>query len=126
MLEREWRVQAQQILTEEKDVGLKPDLQADPRPKYNLVVPRSSCPRCGAQITAAQNIPVVSYLLLGGKCARCGAKISVRYPLVELGTAILSSAVAWKFGFVWYTAAALLLTWMLVALSAIDIDHQPT
>ena len=128
MLEREWRAQAEQILAEEEDVGLKPDLQpdlqADPRPKYNLVVPRSACPSCGAQITAAQNIPVISYLLLKGKCAQCGAKISVRYPLVELGTAILSAVVAWKFGFVWYTAAALLLTWMLIALTGIDIDHQ--
>jgi leader peptidase (prepilin peptidase) / N-methyltransferase len=116
MLEREWRAQAEQ--------ALQPDLEADPQPKYNLVVPRSACPKCGAQITVLQNIPVVSYLLLGGKCASCGAKISARYPLVELGTAILSALVAWKFGFVWYTAAALLLTWMLVALTGIDIDHQ--
>ncbi|HEX5962081.1 MAG TPA: A24 family peptidase, partial [Rhodanobacteraceae bacterium] len=63
-------------------------------------------------------------LLLKGKCAKCGAKISARYPVVELGTAILSAVVAWKFGFVWYTAAALLLTWMLIALTGIDIDHQ--
>ena len=120
MLEREWRAQAEQILQEEKDVRLKPD----PQGKYNLVVPRSACPKCGTQITAAQNIPVISYLVLGGKCAKCGAKISVRYPVVELGTAILSAVVAWKFGFVWYTAAALLLTWMLIALTGIDIDHQ--
>ena len=124
MLEREWRSQAEQILQGEEDIGLKPDLQADPKPKYNLVVPRSACPKCGAQITAAQNIPVISYLLLKGKCAKCGARISARYPMVELGTAILSAVVAWKFGFVWYTAAALLLTWTLVALTGIDIDHQ--
>jgi leader peptidase (prepilin peptidase)/N-methyltransferase len=115
MLEREWRGQAQEILREK---------QGDVGPRYNLVVPRSACPKCGAPITAAQNIPVVSYLLLNGKCASCGAKISARYPLVELGTAILSALVAWKFGFVWYTAAALLLTWVLIALSGIDIDHQ--
>jgi leader peptidase (prepilin peptidase)/N-methyltransferase len=128
MLEREWRSQAEEILRGKEDVGLKPDLQpdrqADPKPKYNLVVPRSACPKCGARITAAQNIPVVSYLLLGGKCASCSAKISVRYPLVELGTATLSALVAWKFGFVWYTAAALLLTWVLIGLTGIDIDHQ--
>jgi leader peptidase (prepilin peptidase)/N-methyltransferase len=75
-------------------------------------------------ITAAQNIPVVSYLWLRGKCASCGTRISPRYPLVELGTAIVSALVAWKFGFVWYTGAALLLTWVLIALTAIDIDHQ--
>jgi leader peptidase (prepilin peptidase) / N-methyltransferase len=123
MLERGWRAQAEEILREKQgDVGLKPELQK--QPKYNLVVPRSACPKCGAMITAAQNIPVVSYLLLKGKCASCGAKISPRYPLVELGTAILSALVAWQFGFVWYTAAALLLTWVLIALTGIDIDHQ--
>jgi leader peptidase (prepilin peptidase)/N-methyltransferase len=131
MLEREWRAQAEEIVGE-KDVGLKPDLQPEVQPevqaapprRYNLVVPRSACPKCGALITAAQNVPVVSYLLLNGKCASCGVKISARYPFVELGTAILSALVAWKFGFVWYTAAALLLTWVLIALSGIDIDHQ--
>jgi leader peptidase (prepilin peptidase) / N-methyltransferase len=125
MLEREWRAQAEQALSgAEQDVELQPELQGDPQPKYNLVVPRSACPKCGAKITALQNVPVISYLMLGGQCASCGAKISVRYPLVELGTAILSALVAWKLGFVWYTAAALLLTWMLVALTGIDIDHQ--
>jgi leader peptidase (prepilin peptidase)/N-methyltransferase len=123
MLDREWSAQAAEILREKQgDVGLKPEPQQ--KPKYNLVVPRSACPKCGAMITAAQNIPVVSYLWLKGKCASCGARISVRYPLIEIGTAILSALVAWKFGFVWYTAAALLLTWMLIALTGIDIDHQ--
>jgi leader peptidase (prepilin peptidase)/N-methyltransferase len=123
MLDREWSAQAAEILREKQgDVGLKPEPQQ--KPKYNLVVPRSACPKCGAMITAAQNIPVVSYLWLKGKCANCGARISVRYPLIEIGTAILSALVAWKFGFVWYTAAALLLTWMLIALTGIDIDHQ--
>jgi leader peptidase (prepilin peptidase) / N-methyltransferase len=136
MLDREWRAQAEEILRERQgDVGPQADSQLDlqldlqPAPQirnstYNLVVPRSACPKCGAMITAAQNVPVVSYLLLGGRCANCGAKISVRYPLVELATAILSALVAWKFGFVWYTAAALLLTWTLIALTGIDIDHQ--
>jgi leader peptidase (prepilin peptidase) / N-methyltransferase len=141
MLEREWHAQAEEILrAKQGDVGLKLDLQrelqldlqpdlqperkGEAQPRYNLVVPRSACPRCGARITAAQNVPVISYLLLHGKCANCGAKISARYPLVELATAILSALVAWKFGFVWYTAAALLLTWVLIALSGIDIDHQ--
>lgn len=126
MLEREWQQQAREILAS-AEVVLKPDLQSpgsQPAAKYNLVVPRSACPHCQAPITAVQNIPVLSYLLLRGKCAGCGAKISARYPFVEIGTAVLSGLVAWKFGFTTYTSAALLLTWFLVALSAIDIDHQ--
>ena len=124
MLEREWHAQAEEILREKQaDGGLKPD-QPQSLARYNLVIPRSACPKCGTMITAVQNIPVVSYLWLKGKCASCGAPISARYPLVELGTAILSALVAWKFGFVWYTAAALLLTWVLIGLTGIDIDHQ--
>ena len=125
MLEREWHEQAEAILLEKQgDVGLQRDPQPGTQPKYNLVVPRSRCPKCGALITAAQNIPVLSYLWLRGKCANCAARISIRYPLVELGTAMLSALVAWRFGFEWYTAAALLLTWVLIALTGIDIDHQ--
>jgi leader peptidase (prepilin peptidase)/N-methyltransferase len=75
-------------------------------------------------ITASQNIPVISYLFLRGKCANCSVKISPRYPIVELATAILSAFVAARFGFHWYTGAALLLTWYLVALSVIDFDTQ--
>jgi leader peptidase (prepilin peptidase)/N-methyltransferase len=71
-----------------------------------------------------QNIPVLSWLLLGGRCRSCKARISARYPLVELFTAVLSAAVAWKFGFGWASAAALVLTWFLVALACIDIDTQ--
>ena len=107
MLDREWKEQARQILAEQ-DVRLKPDPQPVPNPaRYNLFVPRSACPHCGAMITAMQNIPVISYLLLKGKCAKCSAKISARYPIVEFVTAVMSAMVAWKFGFHWYTGAAL-------------------
>lgn len=119
MLEREWRQQAQEILALGSAAA---DSQS--KEKYNLIAPRSACPKCNAPITAAQNIPLISYLLLRGKCANCGVKISVRYPFVEFGTALLSGLVAWKFGFTFYTAASLLLTWCLIAVSAIDIDHQ--
>jgi leader peptidase (prepilin peptidase)/N-methyltransferase len=131
MLDREWRTQATEILREQRtaDSGQSQSPLASaqnpaPASPYNLFVPRSACPKCGAMITASQNIPVISYLLLKGKCAKCGTKISARYPVVELSTAILSALVAWKFGFTWYAGAALLLTWFLIALSVIDFDTQ--
>ena len=134
MLEHEWRAQAKQIL-EEADSGETPQASRastlqppapgpQPSSPYNLVVPRSACPKCGTLITAAQNVPVISYLFLRGRCAKCATKISIRYPIVELATAVLSAAVAWKFGFHWYTGAALLLTWFLIALAVIDFDTQ--
>jgi len=92
--------------------------------RFNLVVPRSACPSCHAPITALQNIPLISWLLLRGKCASCGARISARYPLVEALTGVLSALIAWKFGFGWPALAALVLTWFLIPLTFIDIDHQ--
>ncbi|HKE94993.1 MAG TPA: A24 family peptidase [Povalibacter sp.] len=127
MLNRDWRAQAQELLSEQPAADGKPDgiRLSNPQPAaepYNLVEPRSACPKCRAPITALQNIPVISYLVLKGRCANCGNPISVRYPIVELVTAILSAVVAWRFGVHWYTGAALLLTWFLIALSAIDFD----
>ncbi len=101
-----------------------PRLAATAGQPYNLFVPRSACPHCGAEIKAHQNIPVLSYLLLGGKCANCKARISPRYPIVEFGTAVLSAAVVWRYGWEWQSAAALVFTWALVALTVIDLDHQ--
>jgi leader peptidase (prepilin peptidase)/N-methyltransferase len=114
MLERAWRRECLAL------VGKEPPAEAP----YNLVVPRSACPSCKAPIGALQNIPVASWLVLQGRCQNCKAPISARYPAVELLTGILSAAVALKFGFTWTTAAALLLTWFLVALACIDIDTQ--
>src|SRR5262249_4408025 len=85
---------------------------------------RSACPACKAPITALQNVPLVSWLLLRGRCARCRAPISVRYPLVELLTGVLSAGVAAQLGFGFPTLAALLFTWFLIALTFIDIVHQ--
>jgi leader peptidase (prepilin peptidase)/N-methyltransferase len=118
MLDREWTAQARDMLAEAQQPSPQPSSEP-----YNLVVPRSRCPHCSAEIKAHQNIPVVSYLLLGGKCAHCRARISPRYPIVELVTAVLSTAVAMRFGWHWQTLAALLLTWSLIALTAIDLDH---
>jgi len=92
--------------------------------RFNLVVPRSACPACRAPITALQNIPLLSWLLLRGRCASCGAAVSARYPLVEGLTGVLSALIAWKFGFGWPALAALVLTWFLIPLAFIDIDHQ--
>jgi len=94
------------------------------QPVYNIVTPRSACPRCKAPITALQNIPVVSWLVLHGKCAHCANPISLRYPLVELATGILSGFIAWRFGFGLAGCAALAFTWLLIALTMIDFDTQ--
>jgi leader peptidase (prepilin peptidase)/N-methyltransferase len=126
MLDRQWRSQAEEMLAEDAAAVVAP-AHTTHRPKpvpYNLLTPRSACPHCNAAIKAHQNIPVLSYLLLGGKCANCGTRISARYPIVELGTAILSAAVAWRFGWQWQCMAALVFTWALVALTVIDLDHQ--
>jgi leader peptidase (prepilin peptidase) / N-methyltransferase len=120
MLERQWREQGAHALAETAGAPTPPSAQ---RP-FNLVVPRSSCPACRAPITALQNIPVISWIVLGGRCASCGTRISVRYPLVEILTGVLSGIVAWRFGFGWPALAAMVLTWYLIALAFIDLDHQ--
>jgi len=91
---------------------------------FNLTRPRSRCPQCSTQITALQNIPVISYLVLRGKCASCKTPIPKRYPVVELLTGIASAVIAWHFGATPEMLAALGLTWALIALTGIDIDHQ--
>ena len=120
MLEREWREQCAELAPRSDAAAQAAPGQAP----FNLVVPRSACPSCKAPVTALQNIPIVSYVFLRGRCANCGAHISVRYPIVEALTGILCAAVAWKLGFGWPAAAGLVLTWFLVALAFIDIDHQ--
>jgi len=121
MMERQWREQCAEIEQPDHAATMP---APPPKQRFNLVVPRSACPSCKAPITALQNIPIVSYLLLRGRCAKCGARISPRYPIVEALTGILSAAVAWKLGFGWPAAAGLVLTWFLVALAFIDIDTQ--
>ena len=92
--------------------------------RYNLMVPRSSCPHCQHQITAMENIPVISWLALRGKCSNCKAPISPRYPLVELLTGALSALVIWRFGSGWSGLAGLFFLYSLVALTFIDADTQ--
>jgi leader peptidase (prepilin peptidase) / N-methyltransferase len=122
IMERQWREQCAEL--EQSDLTATIPAAAPAKERYNLIVPRSACPACKAPIAARHNIPVLSYLLLHGRCANCGAPISLRYPIVEALTGILSAAVAWKLGFGWPTLAGLVLTWFLVALAFIDIDHK--
>ncbi len=130
ILERQWREQCQELTapaaTAEAADGQvhEPKAARQTDAPFNLVVPRSVCPSCKAPITALQNIPVLSYLVLKGRCANCGARISPRYPAIEALTGLLSAAVAWKFGFGWPSLAALVLTWFLIALTFIDVDQQ--
>jgi leader peptidase (prepilin peptidase) / N-methyltransferase len=114
MMERDWRAQCAELNGVET-----PD--AAP---YNLLRPGSACPHCQAPIRAWQNIPVISYLFLGGRCSKCAARISPRYPLVEAATAVLSALVVFRFGVGAEAAAALLVTWTLIALAVIDFDTQ--
>jgi leader peptidase (prepilin peptidase)/N-methyltransferase len=116
MMEREWRTQCDEIMQ-------SPATEL-PTDRFDLVVPRSRCPSCNELITAWQNIPVLSYLWLRGQCANCKNPISMRYPLIELLTACLAALVAWRFGFGWEALMAIFLTFALVSISFIDIDHQ--
>ncbi|MET3116962.1 leader peptidase (prepilin peptidase)/N-methyltransferase [Undibacterium sp. GrIS 1.8] len=92
--------------------------------RYNLMVPRSACPHCGHQITAVENIPVISYIMIGGKCAGCKAPISIRYPIVELLTAAISALLIWHFGSGLAGLGAVLFGWFLIAMTFIDADTQ--
>jgi len=121
ILEREWRTQASEVLAGGSDAAA---VAAPPAPAFTLSKPRSACPQCKAPIQAWQNIPVVSWLLLRGRCASCKTRISARYPVVELTTAVLSAWVAWHFGFGISAACGLCVTWSLISLTGIDIDHQ--
>ena len=114
MLERGWQAQCAE---------LRGDTPA-PEPAYNLVVPRSACPSCGHRITAWQNVPVVSWLALGGRCASCKARISARYPVVEILGGLLAAYAIWHFGATPRGVAACVLLWSLLALTMIDFDTQ--
>ena len=92
--------------------------------KYNLSSPRSACPKCGHMITALENIPIISYLVLKGQCSSCKAPIGVRYPLVEALTGILIGLISWKFGYSSITLYAWIFTFALIALTFIDFDTQ--
>ncbi len=114
MLERGWQAQCAELSGE----------AAQDPPAYNLAVPRSQCPACGHRITAAENIPVVSWLALKGKCSACKAPISARYPAVELLGALIAVYAAYRFGVTAKGLAVCGLLWTLLALTCIDFDTQ--
>ncbi|MFZ6646451.1 prepilin peptidase [Undibacterium sp. TJN25] len=105
-------------------VAMENGLEPPHADRYNLVVPRSACPHCGHQITALENIPVLSYLAIRGKCIGCKAPISARYPLVELLTGCLSAGLVWHFGSGWMGLASLVFVYLLIAMTFIDADTQ--
>ena len=115
MMEREWRSDCLEFLEQPAEAE---------REKFNLYTPPSRCGKCGHRISALENIPIFSYLVLGGKCSSCKTRISPQYPLVELFTALVSVLVGWQFGVSVQAAAALAMTWSLIGLAGIDIDHK--
>ncbi len=112
MMERQWRSECAELT----------GAAAPPAGRYNLVVPRSSCPKCGHRISALDNIPVASYIALGGKCPACKAPISMRYPVVEALAGVLSGYAAWRFGPTAAALCAVLFVWAMIALAFIDLD----
>ncbi|WP_330110746.1 A24 family peptidase [Methylophaga thalassica] len=114
ILEREWTEQCAEL----------GDQASPPEAVFTLSRPRSACPHCGHAISALENIPVISYLFLAGKCKACRTPISIRYPIIEALSALMSVIIAWHFGFGWSAVGALLLSWALIALTFIDVDHQ--
>ncbi|MBE0612630.1 MAG: prepilin peptidase [Burkholderiales bacterium] len=114
IMQRDWECQCAELR------GEKPVEQET----FNLARPRSRCPACAKPITVLQNIPVASYLALGGKCAACKARISPRYPLVETLTGLASAYAAWHFGFGLSAFAAMAFIWCMIALAFIDFDTQ--
>jgi leader peptidase (prepilin peptidase)/N-methyltransferase len=110
MLEQQWR----------SDCAELAGAPAPATEKLSLAFPRSGCPSCGHRITALENIPLVSYLALGGKCSACKAPISARYPIVEALSAVLAGYAIWRFGLTWAALWAMVYVWTMLALAFID------
>jgi leader peptidase (prepilin peptidase)/N-methyltransferase len=148
MMERDWREQCAELATStgepqggspvppppEKNAAGEPRGDSPVRPpaaavkqqqgRYNLFVPRSACPSCGHQISALENVPVVSWLALRGKCSACGARIAARYPVVEILAGALGAYAAWRYGATLAALGAMAFGWSLLALTVIDLDTQ--
>ncbi len=117
MLQRSWRQECLSFLEQAETESIPPIV-------FNLSQPRSRCPACNHPISAIENIPVLSYLFLRGRCKSCKKSISIRYPVVELITALLFILIAMQFGVTLQGCAALIFTWVLICLALIDVDTQ--
>lgn len=131
MMKREWQQECNQYLQEyHEDIVKKIGIEQLNKPidafpeKYNLVVPGSACPKCKTSIKPWHNLPLLGWLMLKGKCAACHAPISARYPIIEFITGLLIATLAWHFGPSWQFVFASILTFVLVALTGIDLDEM--
>ena len=116
MMQQDWQEQCCELLDIKNENGEEQQV--------NLIFPGSSCPACQHKITALENIPVISYLFLKGRCKSCNVKISPQYPLIEILTGLTTAYITWHFGFSPQTLFAVLLTWALICLSVIDLEHS--
>ncbi|MEK6707614.1 MAG: A24 family peptidase [Pseudomonadota bacterium] len=114
MLEQKWQQQSTELNGKTIETALS----------FNLATPRSTCPHCGHKISALENIPIASYLMLRGRCSQCRASISPRYPIIEALTSIISGFIAWHFGYGLVAFAALAFAWAMITLAFIDLDTQ--
>ncbi len=115
MMQREWRCDCLEFLEQPSETSTE---------KFDLNMPRSRCAECGHAISALENIPILSYMALKGKCRACKTPISMRYPLVELLTGLISLIIGWHFGVSLQALAGLFLSWFLIAASGIDLGHK--
>jgi len=119
MMEREWQLMAVEASNPED-----PQIPEQLQQPYNLAIPVSRCPHCDHKIQWYENIPVISYLFLKGQCSECNAPISLRYPLIELITALISVHIVYLYGFNLIALGAIIFSWCLLCLTVIDLDHQ--
>jgi len=124
MMENQWQDHLREIKQDKSSNNSSEGRREKSEKPFNIAIPRSHCHHCGHRLTIGENLPVISYILLRGKCSACNKHISLRYPIVELITGIVSIFIVWYFGLTLQAASALVLTWALMALSLIDYDTQ--
>ena len=124
MFKREWRKDCCNYLEENYNAIIQLSNNNEPKEPFNLVKPDSTCPSCGHEIRAWENIPIISYIFLKAKCSNCKTPISIRYPFIELLSATTAALCAWHFGFSLAGFSAILLSWALISLAMIDYDTQ--